>query len=418
VTNYLLFGLFAATLLGIARFHKYAVQIAVTGMIGALIIRLSVGFPHSRHNPDGTVLGHFGGEWHELVNLAGLLLGFAILADYFERSHMPEKLADKLPTGKFGPFLLLLLIAVLSALLDNIAAALIGGAAAITLFKRRVHIGYLAAMVAASNAGGAGSVIGDTTTTMIWIRGASPLWVVEAAIGAIVAIAFFGFFASAQQNSLQPLVKPTEASPPVDKFKLLIVAMIIAGTISTNIAWGFPAAGVWIAIAVGQLISKANWKALPHAAHGMVFLVCLVAAASMMPVEELPSPSEWTALTLGFVSAFFDNIPLTKLAIDQDGYDWGLLAYTVGYGGSMLWFGSSAGVALAGLFPEAKSVKNWILHGWHVAVGYVLGFFAMLLLIGWEPQQMPADTVTGGHEVHGESGEDGKPAEDTAKKGH
>ena len=81
----------------------------------------------------------------------------------------------------------------------------------------------------------------------------------------------------------------------------------------------------------------------------------------------------------------------------------------------MLWFGSSAGVALAGLFSEAKSVKNWLLHGWHVAVGYVLGFFAMLLLIGWEPQEMPKDAVTGGPEVHGESGE---PAGGTSKQGH
>ena len=372
--NYLLFGLFAATLLGIARFHKYAVQIAASGLVLVLGVRFFTGFE---------VLSHFSHELKELVNLSGLLLGFAILADYFERSNMPEKLAEKLPTGKFGPFLLLLLIAVLSALLDNIAAALIGGAAAITLFKRKVHIGYLAAMVAASNAGGAGSVIGDTTTTMIWIAGASPLWVVEAAIGAIVAISFFGFFASAQQNALQPLIKPEEKAPPVDTLKLVIVGMIIVGTISTNVAFGFPAAGVWAAIAIGQLISKANWKALPHAAHGMVFLVCLVATASMMPVEELPEPSEWTALALGFVSAFFDNIPLTKLAISQNHYDWGLLAYTVGYGGSMLWFGSSAGVALAGLFSEAKSVKNWLIHGWHVVVGYILGFFAMLLFLGW-----------------------------------
>jgi Na+/H+ antiporter NhaD/arsenite permease-like protein len=154
VTNSILFGLFALTLLGIARFHKYAVQIAVVGLVGVLIIRLATGFDVGHH------LSH---EAKELINLSGLLLGFAILADYFERSHMPEKLAELLPTGKIGPFLLLLLIAVLSALLDNIAAALIGGAAAITLFKRNVHIGYLAAMVAASNAGGAGSVIGDTS---------------------------------------------------------------------------------------------------------------------------------------------------------------------------------------------------------------------------------------------------------------
>jgi Na+/H+ antiporter NhaD/arsenite permease-like protein len=63
----------------------------------------------------------------------------------------------------------------------------------------------------------------------------------------------------------------------------------------------------------------------------------------MMPVKSLPSPSWATTLGLGFVSAVFDNIPLTALAIKQDNYDWGFLTY----GGSMIWFGSSAGVAVA-----------------------------------------------------------------------
>ena len=39
----------------------------------------------------------------------------------------------------------------------------------------------------------------------------------------------------------------------------------------------------------------------------------------------------------------------------QGGYDWGMLAYAVGYGGSMIWFGSSAGVAITNIFPEARS---------------------------------------------------------------
>ena len=68
----------------------------------------------------------------------------------------------------------------LSSFLDNIAAALIGGTMARHVFSGKVHIGYLAAIVAASNAGGAGSVVGDTTTTMMWIAGVSPLDVLEA----------------------------------------------------------------------------------------------------------------------------------------------------------------------------------------------------------------------------------------------
>ena len=76
----------------------------------------------------------------------------------------------------------------------------------------------------------------------------------------------------------------------------------------------------------------------------------------MMPVERLPDPSPGTTLGLGFVSAVFDNIPLTALAPKQGGYDWGPVAYAVGFGRLMIWFGSSAGVAISSIFPEAKSV--------------------------------------------------------------
>jgi Na+/H+ antiporter NhaD/arsenite permease-like protein len=104
-----------------------------------------------------------------------------------------------------------------------------------------------------------------------------------------------------------------------------------------------------------------------------------------MPVEELPNASWITAFALGFLSAVFDNIPLTKLCLDQGHYDWGMLAYTVGFGGSMIWFGSSAGVAITNKFPEGRNVVLWVKKGWHVAVAYVIGFFALYLLLGWEP---------------------------------
>jgi hypothetical protein len=81
----------------------------------------------------------------------------------------------------------------------------------------------------------------------------------------------------------------------------------------------------------------------------------------------------------------FDNIPLTALALRQGGYDWGGLAYAVGFGGSMIWFGSSAGVALSNMYPEAKNVGRWIYHGWHIALAYVVGFTVFMLVLGWNP---------------------------------
>jgi Na+/H+ antiporter NhaD/arsenite permease-like protein len=395
LTAYLLFGLFAATLLGIATLHRFALPIAVTGMLLITTTRLAL--------TDLSLVAHFHHEWQTLLNLAGLLLGFALLASHFERSHLPDRLTKVLPGGRLGAFLLLVLVCVLSTVLDNIAAALIGGSAALVLFRRNVHIGYLAAIVAASNAGGAGSVLGDTTTTMIWLEGVSPLSVAEAGIGAIVAVLFFGWFASIQQHRLQPLQASEGPGEHVDGVRLGIVGLILVGAIIANFAIGFPAAGVWAAILVGMLLRPTDWKVLPGAAKGTVFLLSLVFAASMMPVEELPAASLQTAFGLGVVSAFFDNIPLTKLAIQQDGYDWGFLAYCVGYGGSMVWFGSSAGVAIASVFPQAKNAVAWVKASWHVSIGYVLGFTAMVVLLGWHPHPIrpagaphtPAEAHTG-----------------------
>ena len=48
---------------------------------------------------------------------------------------------------------------------------------------------------------------------------------------------------------------------------------------------------------------------------------------------------------------------------------------------------STAGVALANAFPEAKSVTRWVSQGWHVTVAYVVGFFVLLAVMGWHPNE-------------------------------
>jgi len=171
------FILFGATLLGVALFHHYVLQVALTGL--ATITTYKILFTGFKFGPGIAGFGaHMAHEWVLLANLLGLLVGFALLARHFEDSGVPEVLPRLLPEGWLGPFMLLVIIFVLSGFLDNIAAALIGATVAASVFKRKVHIGYLAAIVAASNGGGAGSVVGDTTTTMMWLDGVSPLDVV------------------------------------------------------------------------------------------------------------------------------------------------------------------------------------------------------------------------------------------------
>jgi len=398
------FVLFALTLLGVALFHHHTLKVALVGL--AVITSYKLAFTGFRFGPGLPGLGrHMAHEAVILANLFLLLMGFALLSRHFEKSRVPEEMPRFLPDDWKGGFMLLVIVAVISSFLDNIAAALIGGAMAQQVFRGKVHIGYLAAIVAASNAGGSGSVVGDTTTTMMWIDGVSPLSVLEAFVAASVALVLFGIPAAIQQHRYSPIIKEAPAGLRIEWTRLFIVALILIAAIVANVVanlrfpelletWPIIGMAVWAAILLALPLRQPDWGVLPETFKGTVFLLSLVTAASMMPVEKLPAASWQTALGLGFVSAVFDNIPLTALALKQGGYDWGFLAFAVGFGGSMIWFGSSAGVALANMFPEAKSAGRWLRHGWHVSVAYVIGFFVMLAVIGWHPDLPHKKSVT------------------------
>jgi Na+/H+ antiporter NhaD/arsenite permease-like protein len=377
------FILFALTLIGVAIFHHKTMYVALTGLAAILIAKYFFSDFSLAEHIIGTDAKE--GEWRILVNLLGLLFGFAILAEIFKESKLPDILPNYLPSGWKGGFVLLFFITILSSFLDNIAAAMIGGTIAMVVFKGKVHLGFLAAIIAASNAGGAGSVVGDTTTTLMWIDGVNPLDVLHAFVASFTALAIFGVVGAIQQDRYQPILSDSNSSVTVDWGRIGIVFLILVCAIITNWTLDFPAAGVWIAILISGFFRKTPWHEMKNAWMGTVFLMALVTCASLMPVDELPPASAWTAFALGFVSAVFDNIPLTKLCLEQGGYDWGVLAYTVGFGGSMIWFGSSAGVALSNIYPEAKNTVNYIKKGWHVAVAYVVGFFVMLYIVGWHP---------------------------------
>ncbi len=388
------FIIFALILFGVALFHKHTFWVALTGLFVLLTFKIvfDPGFHFMEHLIGTTPISEQivnkelrQGEWSILINLLGLLLGFAILSKIFEESGIPDILPKFLPDDWKGPFILLIFVFILSSFLDNIAAALIGGTIALVVFKNRVHIGYIAAIVAASNAGGSGSVVGDTTTTMMWIDGVRAFNVLHAFIAAGIALLFFSWFASHQQDKYQRIQKDANPNIKIDWVKIFNVGLILVGAILANLLYDMPALGVWIAIVIGTLLRAVPWKEVPRAIKGTIFLLCLVFSASLMPVEELPSASWITALALGFLSAVFDNIPLTKLCLDQGHFDWGMLAYSVGFGGSMIWFGSSAGVAITNKFPEGRDVILWVKNGWHIAAAYVIGFFALYLIMGWEP---------------------------------
>jgi hypothetical protein len=223
--------------------------------------------------------------------------------------------------------------------------------------------------------------------------------VLHAYVASAVALLVFGVPASLRQQRHAPIIVDAPSGVRVDWARVVVVAVMLAAAIAANVfvnvrypeaadAFPYIGAAVWLALLACAPLRPPAWRVVPAAAKSSAFLVALVLCASMMPVQDLPAASVATAFGLGVVSSVFDNIPLTKLALEQDGYDWGVLAYAVGFGGSMIWFGSSAGVALSAFFPEARSVARWLREGWHVAVAYVAGFASLWLLLGWDPDPL------------------------------
>lgn len=374
-----LFGIFGLTLVAITLFHSRALYIAMTGFGAALAFALFVEGP----GRVGLRLGH---ELPLLANLLMLLTGFAVLASQFELSRLPDQLPRFLPSGWWAGLSLLGLVFVLSTFLDNIAGAVIGGVLARQVFAGSVSLAYVVGIVAAANAGGAGSVLGDTTTTMLWIGGIEPAKLAEAFVGAAAAFAVFAPVAALTQHRHAPAVRSRESPPArLDPGRAGVVAILLLALLGAHVgvhlvapdlaeSWPWLGTGLWIGILATAAWRRPDWSVLREGGKGAIFLVALVALASLMPLGQLPAPGWETTLGLGFLSATFDNIPLTALAFRQGGYDWGLLAFAVGFGGSMLWFGSSAGVAVSSLFPHARSAIAWLRAGWAVPMAYVAGF--------------------------------------------
>lgn len=406
--------LFIATLGGIAAFHKLALEIALAGAV-------SIGVFLTLQQPSFSIGSTISHEWVILVNLFGLLVGFGLLAAHFESSGVPERLPRILPGGWKGAFVLLVLVWIMSGFLDNIAAAMIGGGVAYTVFRGRVHIGYLAGLVACANAGGAGSVLGDTTTTMMWIEGVNPVTVMPAYLGAAVALVIAGIVAAIIQDRYQSLDVSNAEVVPVDTGRVMVVACILGAAVTANILQNTVWAGIeehapvlaiaiWFALLATSKFRKPDWAVVPSISKGSLFLIALVLCASMMPLNKLPQPSPGSTFAIGAISSVFDNIPLTALSLRQGGYDWALMAYAVGFGGSIVWFGSSAGVALSARYPEARSTVQWVRHGWPIPIAYAAGFLVMMSVLGWHPSEAPGGHGGGHGDDHGDQIEHEEPA--------
>ena len=379
------FAIFVSMLGFIIAFHHHSLAVSAVGTVALVAFTLYAATLGAV--PAFSLAEHLGHHGHLLFNIFALLLGFTLMAELFETSGFIPLLQRYLPSDWKGPFVLILVVFFLSIFLDNIAGAIIGAIIAKTIFDGKVHTGYLVGIVAASNAGGAGSVIGDTTTTILWLSGVHPLIALKALFPALVTVSIFGYHLSKLQHEHQAMIphKPDDSHTGMDYKKLSIVALCIVCIFVGNFFFDLPGLGLWIALGIGSIAVSVAWNLMKVSWKDAAFLCLLITAATILPTSFMPEPSALSTTAIGFISALFDNIPLTVLAVQQDNHDWGMLAFALGFGGSMMWFGSSAGVALCSLFPQGKNAINWIKDGASIFVAYLVGCLAYYLVFGYNP---------------------------------
>lgn len=280
----------------------------------------------------------------------------------------------------------------LSAILDNLTTTIVMVSLIQRLIARRDdRLLFASLIVIAANAGGAWTVIGDVTTTMLWIGGQiSPLKIMSAV------------FLPSLVNLLVPLVLiafalrgKTIAAPPkdgglqgVDPFErnvmfYLGLGVLIAVPAFKTVTHLPPFMGVLLGLGlvwlVGEIIHRKKEEhvrqplTLAHALTridmgSIVFFVgILLAVACLEHVGLLSKLANWLeaaigrqdiiVVVLGLLSAVIDNVPLVAATMGMydlahyptDSFLWEFIAYCAGTGGSILIIGSAAGVAAMGL---------------------------------------------------------------------
>lgn len=404
--------LFLLMLVGLLLFHHHKLWVVAAG--GGLISIIFM----TGHGLGGYV--HHFAEWHRchlLYNLILLLPVFALAADCFERCGASNSLAKILKSDA----MLLWIVFWLSTILDNIAACMIGGTILLAVYgKGNVPFSMLIGVICASNLGGAGSPVGDTTTVMMFVSQDPKIAVPEllaAFVATIPAMLLITWWAARHGHKTKSEVgngitgdhqetfddrhlgehdvDALEHSRKGVSWSMMLPLLAVPGLIVGNFLEQ-PGFGAWAGFIVGVLLgrNKLMWKVLVGALPNTIFLVGLVATAEMLPLEEAKPylnvmSRDVVAVLMGHLSAWFDNIPLTAVCLSLKEFDWGLLAYCVGYGGSAMWFGSSAGVALGLLFKEVYETKRWgkpflmiTLSYWVGCATYLLAFKVLVPWVG------------------------------------
>lgn len=305
-----------------------------------------------------------------------------------------------------------------SALLDNLTTTIAMYAIVRRLVPQKEQRLLIAALIViTANAGGAWSPMGDVTTTMLWIGGQlSTSGVITATFLPSLAVALIPTLIIARMVRVSPPLPPVDnalsssTSIPVlvTGATLFIMVPVLSALLHIPPVIGmlFALALMWMAVTVLHRSLDSEERERLGVAQAMrnidtptiLFFAGLLLSISALTVSgfiatwatwlasSLPGHSS-IAIVLGLASSVIDNIPLVAASQKMFGANtfatdhpfWSLLALTTGTGGSIIIFGSAAGVAVMGMEDisvgwYAKRISLLALAGF---AGGTLVFLAM-----------------------------------------
>jgi Na+/H+ antiporter NhaD/arsenite permease-like protein len=280
----------------------------------------------------------------------------------------------------------------LSAILDNLTTTIV----MISLIQRLIakrddRLLFASLIVIAANAGGAWTVIGDVTTTMLWIGGQiSPLKIMggvflPSLLNLLVPLAFISFSLKGKTIAPPPKEDGLQGVDPFERNVMFYLGLgvLIAVPAFKTVTHLPPFMGVLLGLGVVWLVGEIVHRdkdehvrgpltlanALTRIDMGSIvfFLGILLAVACLEHAGLLSMLAKWLdtaigrqdiiVIVLGLLSAVIDNVPLVAATMGMydlahyppDSFLWEFIAYCAGTGGSILIIGSAAGVAAMGL---------------------------------------------------------------------
>ena len=300
----------------------------------------------------------------------------------------------------------------ISPVADNLTTALILSTVLLTIDRNNTNFLVAGAIniVVAANAGGAWSPFGDITTLMAWAAGKAPF----IDFFALFPASFIGWLVTAfllarvvpeGSPHFDPATEPKVSIKKGGKVVIGLGAFTIFSAVMMHQLFHLPAMwGMMFGFSLLSLYTyiykKTNKNEEPmHVFHYMskienntlFFFFGILAAVGALHfvgflnyAVSLYDKFGATAVNIGvgFLSAIVDNVPVMSAVLKANpmmGADtgenlsqWLLVTLTAGIGGSMISFGSAAGVGVMGKLKGIYTFGAHMRLAWTVVVGYVV----------------------------------------------